>query len=243
MTYPLIGLTTSHITSKSNDTYVATPEAYVQAVTQAGGCPILIPSGISEGTLNALFPKLDGILFTGGGDIHPKYFGEEEIPELGGVDVQRDEMEFFLLKQSVRENVPFLGICRGIQIINVGLGGTLYLDIPSQVPQALRHQCSPDFPRHHLAHDVQVSPDSHLADILGEHTVKVNSMHHQAVRTLAPALRATGFSPDGLIESLELPDHPFGLAVQWHPECLTAHRSMRALFEAFVRAAIERQKD
>jgi putative glutamine amidotransferase len=243
MTYPLIGLTTSHITSQSNSTYVATPEAYIHAVAQAGGCPILIPVGINERTLNTLFPKLDGILFTGGGDIHPKYLGEKEIPELGRIDVERDEMEFFLLKQAVQENVPFLGICRGIQVINVGLGGTLYLDIPSQVPQALRHQCSPEFPRDYLAHEVQVSADSRLADILGEHTVKVNSMHHQAVRTLAPALRATGFSPDGLVEALELPDHPFGLAVQWHPECLTAHRPMRALFEAFVRAAIERRKD
>ncbi len=243
MAIPLIGLTTSRITSKSNGLYIATPEAYVQAITQAGGCPILIPLRLAKEALNDLFSKLDGVVFTGGGDIAPKYLGEEDIPEINRVDVDRDEMEFFLVERVVREEVPFLGICRGIQVINVALGGTLYLDIPSQVPQALRHQYSPDYPRDHLAHEVYLSADSRLAGILGGHTVKVNSMHHQAVREVSPALRATGFSPDGLVEALELPHHPFGLAVQWHPECLTAHPSMRALFEAFVQAATERKRD
>jgi putative glutamine amidotransferase len=126
--------------------------------------------------------------------------------------------------------------------VNVGLGGSLYVDIPSQYPNALRHQCSPDYPRDYLAHQVKVSEGSRLERILGENPVWVNSLHHQAVRQMAPGLQTAALSPDGLVEAVELPDHPFGLAVQWHPECLTAHPPMRALFAAFVRAAAKKDK-
>jgi putative glutamine amidotransferase len=146
-------------------------------------------------------------------------------------------MEIQMVGDAVHEGLPFLGICRGIQMINVALGGTLYLDIADQHPEAIKHDYFPDFPRDQLSHAVKIDPASRLAKILGTHETQVNSLHHQGVDRLAADLRATSYGPDGLIEGVELSDHPFGIAVQWHPEWLTAHQSMRNLFRALVEAA------
>jgi putative glutamine amidotransferase len=128
-----------------------------------------------------------------------------------------------------------------MQLVNVGMGGSLYADIVDQVPGASKHDYFPDWGRDFLAHSVQVHQESKLAAILGEREVEVNSLHHQAVHQLATDLNPTAYSPDGLVEACELPGHPFGLAVQWHPEWLTAHTTMRALFRAFVEAANTRK--
>jgi putative glutamine amidotransferase len=122
-------------------------------------------------------------------------------------------------------------------VINVARGGSLYEDITDQHPGALKHDCYPDWPRDHLAHEVDIEPDSQLAQVLGRSHERVNSLHHQAIRQVSPELRTTAHAPDGIIEAVELPGHPFGLAVQWHPECLQAYAPMRLLFQAFVNAA------
>jgi putative glutamine amidotransferase len=148
----------------------------------------------------------------------------------------------YLLEQAQSMELPFLGICRGLQLINVGLGGSLYEHILEQHEGALQHQYSPDWPRDYLAHSVQVRRDSLLGNILGVSELHVNSLHHQGVKELAPRLRATAYAPDGLLEAFELPDFPFGLAVQWHPEWLLGQPSSRALFQAFVAACKPEQE-
>ncbi|MES0361817.1 MAG: gamma-glutamyl-gamma-aminobutyrate hydrolase family protein [Anaerolineales bacterium] len=242
MSYPVIGVTTMRRKNSAGMTLASLAEAYVDALTQAGACPVLIPNALPEAALDELLPRLDGVLFTGGGDIETTYYQEQVHPKVSGVEPDRDRLEIILLKKVVQESKPFLGICRGLQLINVGLGGSLYTDIADQVPGAAKHDYYPDWKRDHLAHPVEVNQDTRLADILGGSEVEVNSLHHQAVRQLAPGLVATASSPDGIIEALELVDHPFGLAVQWHPEWLTAHAAMRALFKAFSDSAREKDK-
>ena len=242
MPYPVIGVTTMRRKNSAGMTLASLAEAYVDALTQAGACPVLIPNALPEAALDELLPRLDGVLFTGGGDIETTYYQEQAHPKVSGVEPDRDRLEIILLKKVVQESKPFLGICRGLQLINVGLGGSLYADIADQVPGAAKHDYYPDWKRDHLAHPVEMDQGSYLADILGGSVVEVNSLHHQAVHQLAPGLVATASSPDGIVEAVELPDHPFGLAVQWHPEWLTTHTAMRALFKAFSDAAMERDQ-
>lgn len=240
MSLPVIGLTTFHTQLPHKDfPYVAVTEAYVQAIIQAGGLPLLIPLGLPTTALDELLSHLDGVLFTGGGDLDPTLYGAGAHPTIHGVDPERDRVELYLARQVVRRGTPFLGICRGLQTINVALGGTLYSDIHAGQPGARQHACFDDAPRHFLAHTVQVAPQSRLAEILGVSECQVNSGHHQAARQPGAGLHPTAFAPDGVIEALELPEHPFGLAVQWHPEWLTHLPEMRALFAAFLQAAQE----
>jgi len=236
MTYPVIGVTTMRRENSAGMSLVSLAEAYVEALTQAGACPVLIPNALPEVALDGLLSRLNGVLFTGGGDIETNYYQAAAHPKVSGVEPARDQLEINLLKRVVSHGKPFLGICRGLQLINVALGGTLYADIADQVPGADKHDYYPGWERDYLAHSVSVDQETRLAGILGESVVDVNSFHHQAVRQLAPDLVPTAYSPDGIMEACELPDHPFGLAVQWHPEWLTADAPMRGLFQVFVEA-------
>lgn len=233
---PLIGITTARREHPEVRTQIVVTEAYVQAVAAAGGCPVLIPLGLPLEILEGILDRLDALLFTGGGDIAPSLFKGEDDPAVGEVDPDRDRLELYLFGRAVQEEIPFLGICRGLQLVNVGMGGKLFTDIASQRPGSLRHDCYPDLPRDHLAHPVEVTPNSRLASILGKPAVEVNSLHHQAIGVLAAGLVATAHAPDGIIEAIELLDHPFGLAVQWHPEWLP-RETMGALFRGLIAAA------
>jgi len=235
MAPPLIGVTTSHMKSKRGLPMTATAVQYIRALEQAGAAPVLIPLDISPATLEAIFARLDGVLFTGGGDVDPAYFDSEPHAKIYGVDRVRDEVEFALVKQAIERHVPFFGICRGHQVINVALGGTLYTHISDQHPNAIEHSYHQVKPRDYRAHPVQVSEGSHLSRVVDKPILEVNSLHHQGVREIAAGLKAVGFAPDGLIEAMEVPDHPFGISVQWHPEWLMDDTSM-ALFRAFVEA-------
>lgn len=237
MPSPLIGITTSRVLNKSNIYVMSTPEAYVQAVYHAGGLPVLIPLGIADADLEAMLERLDGVLFTGGGDVAPERYGGQPHPRVYDVDLDRDRVELKLVKLAVERQMPFLGICRGFQVINVALGGTLYEDILDQHAGALKHDYFPGYPRDQLTHPVKITSGSRLAEMLGLTEVEVNSLHHQGVRQVSPELSLTAQAPDGIPEAVELPGHPFGLAVQWHPEWLQAYAPMRSLFEAFVGAA------
>ena len=237
MTYPVIGVTTMRRENQVGMRLSSLAEAYVEALSQAETCPVLIPNLVPEAALDNLLSRLDGVLFTGGGDIMTSYYQDADHPKVSGVEADRDRLELLILERVVNDGKPFLGICRGLQLINVGLGGTLYADIADQVPGAARHDCYPDWERDYLAHSVEVGQGTRLAGILGEGMVEVNSLHHQAIRELAPDLVATAYSPDGIVEAVEMPDHPYGIAVQWHPEWLTAHNAMRALFADFAGAA------
>lgn len=237
LTAPIIGITTSHATSSSGLNTISLTEAYVTAVLRAGGIPVLLPVGLTSSHMAHLRPHLQAILFSGGGDIDPVLFNGVPHPRVNEIDVLRDTLEIELVQQAAQEGFPFLGICRGIQVINVALGGTLYTDIGDQLPGALRHDWYPNIPRDHLAHAVRVEKSSRLHAILGSETVQANSLHHQGLKDLAPSLTPTAYSPDGLVEAVELPGHPFGLGVQWHPEWLPDLEPMQAIFRALVRAA------
>jgi putative glutamine amidotransferase len=239
MTAPLIGIITSRQKNVYDQPEIALPETYVQAISQANGIPVLVPLGLPNEQLAELTSSLDGLLFSGGGDIETRRYGVDSTPRVKSVDKDRDRIEIRLVQDAVSIGLPFLGICRGLQVINVALGGTLYMDIADEQPEALKHDYFQDWPRDYLAHKVDIQPGSLLANVLGITYTQVNSLHHQAVKQPAPGLQVVAKAPDGIIEGIVLPDHPFGLAVQWHPECMPNHIAMQALFQAFVNAAME----
>ena len=233
---PLIGITTNQSHNIYGQPTIMLMQSYVNAVMQAGGVPVLIPSLIAEDGWDSAYSRLDGILFSGGGDISLDYFRGDPHPRIDDIDLQRDSVELKFIQTAASDGKPFLGICRGCQIVNVALGGTLYTHIADQVPNALDH----DYPgnrRTVLVHEVKIEEGTRVADIYGEPIIKVNSLHHQGLKDIAPSLRVAGHSADGLVEAVELPDHPFGVAVQWHPEWLTDQESTRNLFRRFVAAA------
>lgn len=242
MTTPLIGLTASQNTTQAGSRTFYVNEAYVQAIHRAGGAPLLIPNGISEDALAEIVDRLDGILFTGGGDVDPERYGAASHPKLGEVDESRDRAELYLVREIIRQEQPFLGICRGIQVINVAMGGTLYVDIADQRPGSIKHDYHSESPRSYPTHPVEVEPTSRLAGILGATSIAVNSFHHQGVERLASDFREVGQAPDGLVEGMELPGYSFGLAVQWHPEGMPEVEAMQNLFRAFVQAAGDRKR-
>jgi len=237
---PLIGITTATVNDDGklfNRVYA--PNAH--AVARAGGLPVYIPTGLDEDSLRALYERLDGVLLPGGSDVDPAYYHEAAHPALKAIDVKRDWTELTLARWVVEDDRPLFGICRGHQVINVALGGSLVQDIPSQVETTLVHDASDELPRSARIHDIEIAPDSRLASILGTSHVMVNSLHHQSVARPAPDVSVTAYAPDGVIEALELPERRFALSVQWHPEDLCADDvTMQGLFDAFVQAARER---
>jgi len=237
LSQPVIGVTTYRNQNPLGFSQCSLAEAYIQALALTGASPILIPLGLSQPALDAIVRRLDGILFSGGGDIEPERYGSLPHTKVDGIDIDRDQIELHLLKNVINKSMPFFGICRGLQVINVALGGSLYEDLLDQRPNTIRHQFVLGMPRDFLAHTVQIEPESRLASILQLSETKVNSLHHQGIHKVAPGLKITATAPDGVIEGIELPDYPFGLAVQWHPEWLQTNPAMQALFRAFVNAA------
>jgi len=200
---------------------------YSDAVRLAGGVPVLIPVLRDSATLERLVRHLDGIILSGGEDIDPLYYGEEHLPELGTVNAPRDTFDVLLIRAALRQEKPLLGICRGEQVLNVVLGGTLWQDIPSQIPSSELHHRQTE-PSTVATQTISVDPVSRLAGILGTTQIGVNSHHHQAVKDLAPGLVISARAGDGVVEAYEsIPEAPdpygkaFGnriLAVQFHPE-------------------------
>ncbi len=236
MSLALIGITCG-MKNQAGRNLVGIPEAYMQAVFKAGGLPVIIPETVCAAELDGLRQRLDGLLLTGGADVDPVRFNGKPNPKVYGIDEQRDEVEINLARLAAGTGLPFLGICRGIQVINVALGGTLFTDIADQLPGALKHDFDSSTERAREAHPVQLESGSRLAHILGGNSVRVNSLHHQGIEKIAAGLRPIATAPDQLVEAVELPGHPFGLGVQWHPEAMPDLPQMQALFRAFVEAA------
>ncbi|MBX7214715.1 MAG: gamma-glutamyl-gamma-aminobutyrate hydrolase family protein [Thermoflexales bacterium] len=236
MKKPLIGITMHADRDPIRAELDTLVEGIVTGLERAGGLPVLIPHGLSDETARAVFERLDGILFTGGGDVEPALYHAAREAETAGVDADRDRVEMALARWAADEGTPFFGICRGSQVVNVALGGTLYQEV-SRAPNAMKHTYGgSDYPDSYLAHPVQVAEDSHLARLLGKPVLSVNSMHHQMVARPSPRVRPTALSPDGHVEAIEVADHPFGVAVQWHPEALLHIPEMQALFDGLVDA-------
>jgi len=238
---PLVGVTCS--TSSSNEADESKkhtlPHDYVYALTRVGGEAVILPAGDSESAIR-LASALDGILLSGGADLDPRHFGEDPHPRLGHIDPERDEFELALVRAAVQAGTPILAICRGIQVLNVAMGGTLYQDIPSQVNGAIKHR--QDAPRYHASHKVVVERHSKLAGMVGAGDVLVNSFHHQAVREVAPGFFVSARSTDGVIEGIESAHDLFVVGVQWHPECMTdQYPAMLEIFAAFVAEAAARR--
>ena len=207
---------------------------YVRSVRQAGGVPLLLPVDEDSRRAEALWEALDGILISGGNDVTPMLYGERIGRYCGPLDPRRDGFELALARKAVEQDLPLLCICRGMQVLNVALGGTLYQDLPSsgfELHSILTNE------RGVPTHDILVDTDSPLFGILGsEEVVWVNSFHHQALRELAPDLRSAAVSRDGVIEAVYVPGRRFALATQWHPEMMQGNTQQEAVFEAFVEA-------
>ncbi len=250
---PVIALTPYHNTEK-DELYMR--PAYLKAITCAGGIPVILPMDITGKDVSRLVNLFDAFLFCGGPDVHPFYIREETHIHCGNVSARRDKMELTLLHTVMDRKKPVLGICRGIQLINIALGGDIYQDITSQFSSKFPIAHAQPFAYEIPSHNVTIAADSMLAQICDTHiskkqkilTLPVNSMHHQAIRRVAPGLTVSAYAPDGLAEAIENPEYPaFFLAVQWHPEYLWDQSTADALiFQKFVDAArqtaIARQK-
>jgi putative glutamine amidotransferase len=242
MVAPLIGITTS-VTVGTIPERAYVNGTYIKAVQAAGGIPLLLTPHFTPEVQAALWQRLDGLVLTGGGDIEPARFGEAPHAAVADVSPARDELELGLTRRALAADVPLFAICRGIQILNVALGGTLVQDIPSEWPDALVH--TQKAPRHEPTHAVKVMGEgTRLGRVLGTPEVEVNSMHHQAIKRLGDGLREVAWAPDGVIEGVEMAgDARFVLGVQWHPEELVGHdQAARNLFDAIVDAARRRHR-
>lgn len=219
-------------------------QRYIVTLTAAGALPWMIPLvGNDEETLRGIYDELDGVFLPGGADIDPSSYSEERHPLCDRTDTARDRVELALSRWAMADRKPVLGVCRGVQVINLAAGGTLYQDLGDQYKGAIRHDYFPfsgEFTRDHLAHEVEVAQNTRLAEIIGAGTIEVNSMHHQGIRELGGGLIATAIAPDGLIEATESANGSFVIGVQWHPEALTDRdERMRRLFDVFVEASGE----
>jgi putative glutamine amidotransferase len=240
MPQPLIGITVGTGNShEANGTALRVRSTYPRAVAAARGVPLLIPLDIDENALRAIYERLDGIVLTGGGDIEPSRYGAEASPHTVGVDVGRDQIEIQLAQWAVEDDKPLLGICRGHQVLNVALGGTLIQDIQVEVSNSFQHDSPTDEWFTRLPHEAKVARGSKLHTALGldGDRLAVNTMHHQAVASPASSLCVVASADDGVIEGIEHPERRFIVGVQWHPEALFSHHEPhRRLFEALIAA-------
>lgn len=231
---PVIGVTP--LMDTKLDSYWMLPD-YMQAVQQAGGLPLMLPFQHDAASLEQLTGLCDGFIFTGGEDIDPTRYHEERLPVCGPSIAARDELEIRLLRTALAANKPVLCICRGLQLLNVVMGGTLWQDLPSQRPSDISH--SQGKPYGCPSHVVELVPGSPLHALLGKDFISVNTRHHQGIRELAPSLAVMATAPDGLIESICLPGSRFAWGVQWHPEHMAPEDPTSVqIFEAFVSACI-----
>jgi len=242
MSAPLIGVSTS-VTIDESPERAYVNAAYLRAVEQAGGVPVLLAPQLSAAARGALWARLDGLVLTGGGDVEPARFGEAPHPKTALVSRDRDALELELVDRALRDDVPMFAICRGLQVLNVALGGTLHQHAPDVFGDRVQH--SQGEARPVATHDVKVQTEgTRVGAILGASELRVNSFHHQAVHRLGRELRDVAWAPDNVIEAIEHADRRrFVVAVQWHPEELVGHdRAARALFSAVVDAARARGK-
>jgi len=234
---PLIGITLRVLHEKGLPTDLARNRAYFDALEGAGGIPLGISASLSESRLRALFDLCDGLCLPGGPDVEPELYGEATRADCAvEVDGELDRAEMLLAGWALEVDKPVLAICRGAQVLNVALGGTLWQDVGTQ--GATEHNHSQDGSRHELTHNIDVTPDSRLHTIAGAQLVDVNSMHHQALRDLGHDLVVTARAHDGLVEAVEHPGRRFMVGLQCHPEELYLERDWaRRLFADFVAAA------
>jgi putative glutamine amidotransferase len=238
---PVIGITPSPMddTQEHGSFHRYTiANTYTEAVEAAGGVPIVIPPQV--GNIEELLDAVDGLLLSGGGDIDPSLYGDSTRHEKTyGIHQGRDDLELALARAALERDMPTLCICRGIQVLNVALGGTLYQDVAGEFSEEISHrQQDQHISKEEPGHEVTVQPDSLLASTYGSSTIAVNSFHHQSLKEIAPDLRVNAVAPDGTIEAVEHPGKTWVLGVQWHPEMMfRAHDEHLKPFAALVEQA------
>lgn len=237
---PCIGITCGHDWDKH---IFFIKENYYRAVETAGGVPVLIPPFDDDSLIDRMFDMIDGVLIGGGPDVDPLFFGEEPRPQNGRISPKRDKTELRLAYKAVLGKKPIFGICRGMQVLNIACGGTIYQDIYSQIKNVdiLKH--TQDAPEWYGTHMVNISKNSRLFQILVVPKLKVNSFHHQAVKVIAKGFAASAHSSDGIIEGIEKTSDGFAVGVQWHPEEMWEKEPrFLNLFEVLVEAALKQMR-
>lgn len=227
---PMIGLTP--LVDDARDSYWML-RGYMDALMQAGAIPMMLPLTDDDESIERIADTMDGFIITGGPDIDPVLYGCEMIPECGELVPARDALEGKLIRAVLKRGKPLMGICRGLQMINTVLGGTLYQDLPSQHPSQVSHRMTPPYDR--VWHEVELVDGTPLQKLLGGPVIGINSCHHQAIEKLAEGLEPMAWSPDGLVEAVYMPGHKFLWATQWHPEfSYKVNSDSVAIFKAFV---------
>lgn len=212
---------------------------YTESILDAGGIPMVLPLTEEEKDIEQILKVCDGFVFTGGHDIDPELYGEEKLDCVGPCK-ERDDFEMRLLPKAIESGKPVLAICRGMQLLNVALGGSLYQDIPTQLPSQVEHRMSPASDK--VIHEISIVDETPLMDIVGKKCIMVNSYHHQCVKKLGDELEVMAYAPDDIIEGVYMPEKKFVVAVQWHPERIYKnHEDNKKLFEAFIKAVEENE--
>ncbi|MBB6450417.1 putative glutamine amidotransferase [Geomicrobium halophilum] len=231
---PIIGITTN----LRDEQMISLHQDNVTSILQSGGVPFVLPNVLQTEKIEKMVEAIDGLLVTGGGDIDPTLFGEEPHPELREISPLRDRFEMEIIQACLDKDIPILALCRGCQMLNIAAGGDMYQDIYTQkTNQLLQHQQRA--PRSHGSHYIEVNEGSKLAKIVESTRYKVNSFHHQAVRSMAEGFKVVGTASDGVIEAFESERHSFVIGVEWHPENMAIAEDVysKRLFNAFVKAA------
>lgn len=212
---------------------------YYLAIQDFGGVPVILPNIEKINLVDYYIRTLDGLLLSGGGDFHPSFFQESIKAENLSIKIERDRFEIALAKKALSKRLPILGICRGLQVINIALGGTVFQDLSLRKEKTLNHKPETVI-RFKKRHKVKIKEDSRLYSIIEKKEIVVNTSHHQVIKDVAPGLSASAWSEDGVVEALESKGKEFLMSVQWHPEAMVKHPSSRALFRAFVKACRKR---
>jgi len=242
---PLIGLTSYYVEAAEfeknrprgayDQDYVMTSADYVKSLEMAGGIPIVLPSTSDASTIKSYVSRVDGLLFAGGEDIHPKYYGQSVEKGMGRISPLRDSFEWALLEEAIAQDKPIFGICRGLQLINAFYGGTLFQDLNKMDFTSIEHSYVHG-PKYSPCHVVEVYVGTHLYDMVQQAKIGVNTKHHQSIDVLGDGLIVTSKAMDGVIEGIEDPSKRFLMAVQWHPEMMAENEPLqRKIFDGFVR--------